>query len=182
MALAWQVFNGPFSFLVAGFRGPRHVGKTVWVKVTGKFVYVYYNDQLIKQHLIPKGFRQTDLNDFPDNMKHAMDSGLPMFLRTKAHQISPEFGELINKILIPHAYINMRKAQSLIAIAEKHSSELISKASISAQSNYRRIHPKLFKSIIEKIESGIKENETAIAISENTQVFIRGMEYFMNNN
>ena len=159
-----------------------YVGKTVWVKVTGKFVYVYYNDQLIKQHLIPKGFRQTDLNDFPDNMKHAMDSGLPMFLRMKAAQISPEFGELINKILSPHAYVNMRKAQSLITFAEKHPPELISKVSISAQSNYRRIDLKLFKSIVEKIEAGIKENETDITISENTQVFIRGMEYFMNNN
>lgn len=159
-----------------------YIGKTVWVKVTGKLVYVYYNDRLIKQHLIPKGFRQTDLNDFPDNMKHAMDSGLPMYLRMKAKQISPEFGELINKILSPHAYINMRKAQALISIAEKHPSELISKASMSAQSEYKRIHPKLFKSIIEKIESGIKENETAIAISENTQMFLRGMEYFTSNN
>lgn len=159
-----------------------YVGKTVWVKVTGKLVYVYYNDQLIKQHLIPNGFRQTDLNDFPDNMKHAMNSGLPMYLRTKATKIAPEFGELINKILSPHAYINMRKAQSLISIAEKHSSELISKASKSAQNDYRRIHPKLFISIIEKIEAGIKENETAIVISENTHGFIREMDYFMNNN
>jgi hypothetical protein len=159
-----------------------YVGKTVWVKVTEKLVYVYYNDQLIKQHLIPKGFRQTDLNDFPDNMKHAIDPGLPMYLRMKAKQISPEFGELITKILSPHAYINMRKAQSLISIAEKHPSELISIASIPAQSEYKRIHPKLFKSIIEKMEAGIKENETAIAISENTQVFLRGMEYFTSNN
>jgi len=159
-----------------------YVGKTVWVKVTGKLVYVYYNDQLIKQHLIPKGFRQTDLNDFPDNMKHAMDSGLPLYLRKKAKDICPEFGELIHKVLSPHAYINIRKAQMLISIAEKHSTELISIASISAQSEYKRIHPKLFQSIIEKIQTGIEENETAIAISENTEDFVRGMEYFMNNN
>ena len=159
-----------------------YVGKTVWAKVTGKLVYIYYNDQPIKQHLIPKGFRQTDLNDFPDNMKYAMDTGLPIYLRMKAEQIAPEFGELITKILAPHAYINMRKAQSLISIAEKHPSELVGQASISAQSDYKRIHPKLFKSIIEKIEAGIKENETAIAISENTRDLLRDTEYFMSNN
>lgn len=158
-----------------------YVGKKVWVKVTGKLVYVYYNDQLIKQHIIPNGFRQTDLNDFPDNMQHAMDTGMPMYLRMKAKQICPEFGELINNVLSPHAYINMRKAQSLISIAQKHPAELISKASLAAQSDYRRVHPKLFMSIIEKIETGIKENQTAITISESTRAFIREMEYFITN-
>jgi transposase len=159
-----------------------YVGKTVWVKATGKIVYVYYNDKLIKQHLIPKGYRQTDLNDFPENMRHAMDTGMPMYLRKKAKQISPEFGQLIDKILSPHAYINMRKAQSLICIAEKHPPELVTMASISVQNDYRHIHPKLFKSILEKIEIEIKENESAITISENTQGFIREMDYFISNN
>lgn len=158
----------------------QYVGKTVWVKVTSKIVYVYYNDQLIKQHLIPKGFRQTDLNDFPDNMKHAMDTGMPMYLRIKAKEISPEFGDLINKILSPHAYINMRKAQSLISIAEKHPTDLVTKASISAMNDYSRIHPKLFKSILEKLEDEM--NETEITISETTQSLLRNMDYFINQN
>jgi transposase len=155
-----------------------YVGKRLWVKVTGKMIYAYYNDQMIKQHLIPSGTRQTDLNDFPENMKHAMDSGLPMYLRKKALEISPEFGELINKILSPHAYINMRKAQSIMSIAEKHPKDLITRASTSAMNDFRHINPTLFKSIIEKLED--KENETTITISEATQGLLRDMEYFMN--
>jgi len=158
----------------------KYIGKMVWAKVTGKIVYVYYNDQLVKQHLIPNGFRQTDFNDFPDNMKYALDSGMPKYLRIKAKIISPEFGELIDKVLSPHAFINMRKAQSLISIAEKYPMELVGRASISAISDYRRIHPKLFKSILEKIEN--EEIETAITISESTENLLRSMEYFMNNN
>lgn len=158
-----------------------YVGREVWVKITGRLVYVYYNDHLIKQHIIPNGFRQTDLNDFPENMQYAINSGMPMYLRTKAKQICPEFGELIDKVLSPHAYINMRKAQSLISIAQKHPPEVISKASLSAQNDYRHIHPKLFMSIIEKIQSAINENGTSLAISESTQEFIREMDYFMTN-
>ena len=159
-----------------------YVGKTVWAKVTARIVYVYYKDELIKQHYIPKGFRQTDINDFPDNMKHALDSGMPLHLIIKAKQISPEFGELITKILSRNAYTTMRSAQSLIAMAEKHPAELVAMASISAHADYGRIHPQLFKSIMERIESQKQEEETAIAISENTQEFIRDMEYFIGNN
>ncbi len=31
-------------------------------------MYRYSEDKLIKEHTIPNGYRQTDLNDFPENM------------------------------------------------------------------------------------------------------------------
>ena len=158
------------------------VGKKVWVKVTHNLVYVYYNDQLIKQHVIPNHYRQTDLNDFPDNMRHALDSGMPLFLINKATSVCAEFGKLITKILSPNAYINMRRAQSIIGIASGYPSELISSASIIAIEHYSSVHPKLFKSIIEKLELHETENESsAVTISENTLILVRTMDYFTNN-
>ena len=157
------------------------VGKNVWVKVTHNLVYVYYDDQLIKQHVIPNHYRQTDMNDFPDNMKHALDTGMPLFLINKAAAISAEFGKLITKILSPNAYINMRRAQSIIGIASGYSAELIGSASAAALDCYGSVHPKLFKSIIEKLQLQEIENDSSIRISENTLILVRSMDYFTNN-
>jgi transposase len=156
----------------------QYVGKKVMVKVSHNLVSVYYSEQLIKQHTIPKGYRQTDLNDFPENMKSAIDSGLPLLLRKRASKICDELGMLIDKILSPHAFINMRKAQGILSVAEKHPIENVSKASMDAIFNYRRVTPQIFLSLIER-EPVIEEQ---INISEETSSFIRKAEYFINNN
>lgn len=67
------------------------VGKEVMVKIKSNLVSVYYKEQLVKQHTIPKGFRQTDINDFPDHMRHRLDTGMPFHLRKQAAQISLQF-------------------------------------------------------------------------------------------
>lgn len=154
-----------------------YVGKTVWVKVTSKIVYVYFNDELIKQHLVPRGYRQTDLCDFPDNMAVMMDKGMPKYLIAKASAISPEFGKLIERTLLPHAFMNMRRAQNLIGIAERYPAELVEKASFSAMNSYSKINSRLFESIIEKLIDEM--DETDITISEDTQSMVRDMEYFI---
>ena len=156
----------------------QYVGKKVMVKAGHSIISVYYNEQLIKQHTIPKGYRQTDLNDFPENMKAAIDSGLPLLLRKRASNICDELGMLIDKILSPHAFINMRKAQGILSVAEKHPIETVVQASIDAIFNYRTITPKIFLSLIEK-EPVMEEQ---ISISEETSSFIRKVEYFINEN
>ena len=159
-----------------------YIGKKVWVKVTNKLIYAYYNDRLIKQHTIPNGYRQTDIEDFPDNMKHVLDSGMPLYLITKADAVSAEFGKLITRVLSPNAYINMRRAQSIVGLADKYPAELIAEASKSAIEHYGKMHPKLFISVIEKIQSQRAENEQPILISENTSGMVRSIEYFIHNN
>ena len=160
----------------------RYIGKKVWVKVTNKLIYVYYNDQLVKQHTIPNGYRQTDMDDFPDNMKHALDSGMPHYLITKAGAVSADFGKLITKVLSPNAYINMRRAQSILGLADKYPAELIAEASKTAVESHGKMHPKLFISIIEKIQSQRLENEKPLLISEDTFSMVRSMAYFIHNN
>ncbi|HUX60570.1 MAG TPA: IS21 family transposase [Ignavibacteriaceae bacterium] len=158
----------------------QYVGKKLWVKVTHNIVSVFFEDKLIKEHTIPSGYRQTDLNDFPENMQSAMDKGLPYALRKNAEAICPEFGELINKILSPHAYINMRKAQGILYIADKYPKDIVASASRAALDNYRYLSPKIFKAIIQKLINN-KEDELP-GISDETSTFIRQMDYFIYKN
>jgi transposase len=158
----------------------RYVGKKVWVKVTHNLVSVFYEDRLVKEHTIPKGYRQTDLNDFPEDMQSAMNKGLPYAVRKNAEAICPELGDLINKILSPHAFINMRKAQGILSIANKYPKDIIARASQAAFDNYRYLSPKIFKSIIEKIIEP-REDEL-LNISDETSSFVRTMDYFIYKN
>jgi transposase len=157
-----------------------YVGKKVWVKVTHNLVSMFYEDKLIKEHSIPNGYRQTDLNDFPENMQSALNSGLPYAIRKNAGAICQEFGELIDKILSPHAYINMRKAQGILYVANKYPKDIVALASRAALDNYRYLSPKIFKAIIEKLIEP-KEDEQ-LDISNETNSFVRGMDYFIYKN
>lgn len=158
----------------------QYVGNKVWVKVTHNLVKIYYNEQLIKQHSIPNGYRQTDFRDFPENMKTVMDNGLPFYLRKQARKICPEFGDLIDKVLTPHAFINMRKAQGIISVASRYSADQVKAASESAISDCKNISPRLFLSLLEKRRE--KQEEELINMSDETTSFIRKTEYFIYSN
>lgn len=147
------------------------------VKVTDKMVYVYHENQLIKVHTIPNGYRQTDLNDFPENMQAAMNKDMPYALRKKAEGIGTEFGELITKILSPHAFINMRKALGLMHVVSKYPRDIIASASQIALDDYRHMSSKIFTSIIGKI-TGPPEEEV-LNISTETSEFVREVDYFI---
>jgi transposase len=155
------------------------IGKEVMVKVRQNIVSIYYNDELIKQHLVPQGFRQTDINDFPEHMHHRLDTGMPFYLRDEAHKIAPEFEKLIVKILTPNAYINLRRAQAIVSMAKGYPGELIKLASKTALEEYSTVHPKLFRAIIEKhqeLESDKESQEMSLSLE--TESFVRTSDYF----
>jgi hypothetical protein len=144
-------------------------------------VHIYYDDKLIKTHTIPSGMRQTDLNDFPENMKIAMDSGMPFILRKNAMAVCRELEEVIYKVLSPHAYINMRRAFSILNTAQKYPTEIVAEASRSVLTTGQRITHSGFASLLEEI-SRKEETDEPIVISQETSAFVRGMDYYMNNN
>ena len=158
-----------------------YVGKKVWVKVTHNIVQIYFNDKLIKQHIIPRGYRQTDFNDFPDNVRHALDKGIPAHLCKIAARVGINFGKLVRSILEPHAFINLRKAQGIVSLAQKHPSDILENAAQVALDTYTSVTPKLFKSIIEKIEQKEMEKNKQLSLSDEMASFVRDMEYFFNN-
>jgi len=155
-----------------------YVGKKVIVKVTHNLVRIYYNERLIKQHPVARGFRQTDLADFPDNVRHALDSGMPLYLCNEAARTGPHLEKLVRKILGIHAFINLRKAQGIVSIAQKHPTEISEQAAETALSRYGSITPKLFKTIVEKTDQQETEQDNQLSLSDETARFVRDMEYF----
>ena len=158
-----------------------YVGKKVWVKVTHNLVQVYYDDQLIKQHPVALGFRQTDFNDFPDNVRHALDTGMAKYLCDKATCIGVNFEKLVRSILTPHAFLNLRRAQGIISLANNYPTEIIEQAAETALANFCSITPKLFKALVENLHQRHTENNSQLSLSDETCSFVRDMEYFLHN-
>lgn len=155
-----------------------YVGKTVWVKVKHNLIQIYYNDELIRQHTIPQGFRQTNFNDFPDNVRYALYEGMPDYLCKKAARIGVNFALLIQSILKPHAFLNLRKAQGIVSVAQKYPAEIIEDVSRFSLSMKSSLTPKIFKSMIENVQQRNIELNSQLSLSDETAHFVRGMDYF----
>ena len=161
----------------------QYVGKTLFVKVKSRTVEIYYNEELIKQHLIPKNNRQTDYDDFPENIQKALDGDLPAYLLREAERISGKnLRNLIEKILTPHAFINMRRAQGIISIAKNYSSKVVEEAAQICLEELTSYHPQEFKNVILRLLAQEDETSFQLAISDNTLQFVRPINYFINNN
>lgn len=156
-----------------------YIGEEVLVKVNEKTISVYFKNELIKQHSVPLGFRQTDITDFPDEMRHRLDTGMPLYLRKQASQLCPELERLITRLLRPNAYLNLRRAQAILNIAKQYPVKTIVASSLTAIDSYSNIHPKLFRSIIEKqLEFQMETTNEEIARSLETESFVRDPNYF----
>jgi hypothetical protein len=150
------------------------------VRGTHKIVQIYDQHQLIKQHAVPKGFRQTDINDFPPNFQTVLDKGLPRLLQQKASEIGHQFGTLIRSLLQQHAFLNMRRAQGLVALAEKYPRPLVEQASELALKQQLSTHHKLFKQLIETLQKN-NQQPSPIHLSQQSLEFVRDMDYFIHH-
>jgi hypothetical protein len=159
-----------------------YVTKKVMVKGTAKLVQIYYENRMIKQHVrLNNCYRHTDYNDFPENVQAALGEGLPKYLLEKAARTSPYFGQLIRAVLEPHAFINLRKAQALVAEADHFPSDVVEQAAQMFLTQRRNLNSKTFKLVLRKLQNE-KRNHIAIPISDPTRRFVRPMDYFINNN
>lgn len=154
-----------------------YVGEKVWVKGTAKIVQIFHNEQLIKQHVVTKGFRHTDFSDFPQNVQAALDQGLPRRLQQKAHEISPAFGKLIRTVLEPHAFLNLRRAQGLLAAAKLQNPKIIDQAAKTALDRRLRMTPKLFKELLQKTSEN--QEQQSPPLSQTSLQFVRQPDYFV---
>ncbi len=158
----------------------QYVDKTVSVRATHKIVQIYYQHQLIKQHPVAKGFRKTDLSDFPQNVQAALDQGLPLILQNKAAAVGDNFAKLIRSVLKPHAFLNLRKAQGLVSLIGKYDPKLIEQAATIFLNQHLTINYKMFKKMTEKIK--LNQQQTTIQLSQQSLQFVREMDYFIHNN
>ena len=155
-----------------------YVGKTVWVRATDKLLQIYHDHKLIKQHVISDRLRHTDFNDFPENIQAALDDGLPRYLQNSASAVGTNFSRLIRQVLIPHAFINLRKAQGLVALKDKWPHWLVEKAAAIAIENQINITPNNFKGLLEKLDQQNNPEQPATP-SQARSEFVRDITYFM---
>jgi transposase len=110
------VFEGSYYSLPT-----RYIGKKVWVKGTQKTVEIFLDHERIKLHpraALP-GIWMTDQADYPpDKLAYLMAT--PTWCRKKAAEYGPHTAQLINAVLEEHAMRNLRKAQAILRLAEKH--------------------------------------------------------------
>jgi hypothetical protein len=158
------------------------IGKTVQVKLKAKIIEVYHKGAIIKVHRIPENNRQIDFTDFPENIQKAINGSHPLYLQKEAEKLGGNnLRTLVRNMLTPHAYINRRRAQSIIYIAGKHPKNIIEQAAALALLRKRSPHPDDFKKIIEAIYTEEESLDECIIFSEETKSFTRDINYFMNN-
>ncbi len=165
----------------------QYAGKKVWVKVSSDIVQVFFNEQLIKEHIVlTKGYRKTDLIDFPENLAAAVDKEVPRYLQGEAAKIGNTFHDLVRAILTPHAFMNMRRAQGVIQVAKKYPPQIVEKAASCLISSIGSNHGsgqvpyftgKYFQASIEKLLK-LENEPQQLQISEETQSLVRDPEYF----
>ena len=161
----------------------QYVGKTLSVKVRTRMVEIYYNEELIKEHLIPKNNRQTDYDDFPENVEKALSGNIQLYLIREAERISGKnLQELIEKLLAPHAFLNLRRAQGIISIAKNYTGKVVEQAAEIAIRDLKSHHPKAFKQIIIRVLGQQEDNISQLPVSDMTLQFVRPVNYFTNNN
>ena len=139
---------------------------------------VYYNEQLIKEHVVlTKGYRKTDILDFPENLAAATNKGLPRYLQDQAARIGPQFQSLVRSVLTPHAFINLRRAQGIVSVAKSYPPELVEQVAATLATQPVPFTPKYFKASIQKLQE-LQYQSQEIPLSEETKTFVRDPEYF----
>lgn len=159
-----------------------YVGENVWLRAAGNILQIYHQGKLIKQHLITEQYRHTDLSDFPENVRHALDQGLPLKIQNLAGTICPQLQELIRQILSPHCFLNLRKAQAVLALAQQHRNPaLIQQACEYIQQNQIHVTYKNFKRLLLELKNQSPVDDS-LPLSQQTQEFVRNIQYFIKNN
>jgi hypothetical protein len=159
-----------------------YVGKTVWIKASERIVKVFYNEKLIKQHVITKAYRHTDYNDFPENVRAVLDSSyLHKMLLESASKIGPIFYDIIHDLLSIHAFNNLRRCQGMVALAETTGdARLVEEAAaLMKQYGIKATHRNL-RHLIARLNAEASAPRI-LPLSEATSEFIRDITYFIKN-
>ena len=156
-----------------------YLGKTVWVRATEHILKVFYSHKLIKQHVITERYRHTDYEDFPENVRAALDTSyLHKKLLERAGAVGPAFYRIVHGLLSVHAYINLRTVQALVKIADGTAdTRLIERAAGLIEQHAMRPTPQNFRGLLAKISAEIS-TPNLLPMSEATTEFIHPITYF----
>jgi transposase len=158
-----------------------YVGQQLWLRQVNNLIQLFHQGQLIKQHVVTERFRHTDWSDFPDNVKAALDEGLPALLQSRAATVGPLFQQLIRQTLQPHAFLNLRRAQGLIRLMDHYEHQLIEQAAAYALGQHIAVTPKTMKQLLQRIIDHNQSSQGALSVSQQTLEFVRAMDYFIHD-
>ena len=163
--------------------GHAYLGKKVWIRASEHIVKVFFREELIKQHVITRGFRHTDFSDFPDNVRAALDkSGAHRRLLERAQEVGPVFYRLIEGLLNAHAFLNLRRAQGLVRIADGvKEPALVERAAILMENHGLKMTPQELRRVLAKLTAE-RSTPNLVPLSDATSEFVRDPAYFINNN
>ncbi|MFH0851707.1 MAG: hypothetical protein V1876_03070, partial [Candidatus Peregrinibacteria bacterium] len=99
-------------------------------------------------------------------------------LLSRAEAISPHFHHLIRGLLELHAFINLRRAQGLVTIAEQAESSLVDRAAAFILEYRLNVHPRVFRDLLDKLRLQERANEP-LPVSQETLAFVRDVSYFI---
>lgn len=157
-----------------------YLGKTVWVRAGEHLLQVYYQETLIKTHVITGGYRHTHHEDFPENVRAALDtSTIHRSVLERADRIGGGFGMMIRSLLEIHAYVNLRCALGLLDTAEAcDESSLAEQAAQRMQQHHIKATPRNLRHVIERL-SCERSTCQVIPLSEASREFVRDISYFI---
>jgi transposase len=157
-----------------------YVGRKVWIRATARLLQVFYDDQLVKQHVITGRLRTTDFTDFPVNVQAALDtSRLHKSLLERAERIGPTFLQLIRELLEEHAFLNLRRAQGLVAAAEEERSPVAVECAVRALIGHGvKVTPVMLRHVLTRLAAEETASAT-VPLSPETQAFVRDPSYFI---
>ncbi len=155
-------------------------GKKVWIRATEHIVQIFLDDHLIKQHAISRGYRHTDYQDFPENVRAVLDTSTThRALLSRAEAIGPHFHSLIRKLLEVHAFINLRLAMGLTAEAERSDRHLVERAARLMSDHHIKATPRDLRLLLEKLRD--ETLQRPLPLSEASSEFLRDISYFIND-
>lgn len=159
----------------------KYKGKKVWVKRVNALVSIFYEHELIRQYVVPFTKRAYCKEDFPAVVREMMDDGYVKYLLDQSIKYGEQAYILVKKILYPHAFLNMRRAQGILAVFEKNKShpkfgEVCLEASAKNISDPKRLKM-LFNDALSQMELPLYD-----AISDCGKEMIRSVDAYFETN
>ena len=154
----------------------RHIGRTADVRLTATVVQFFIGGQLVKTHPRKVRGKQTDFADYPPE-KIAFHMRTPNWCRRQAAGIGPSCEYLIGELLSGNALYQLRAAQGIIGLADKHDPSRLeaacAKAAAAGDPSYRTVRGIL--------AAGAERDELPAAAGDGgAAAFLRGPASFAN--
>lgn len=158
-----------------------YVTKKVWIRASEHMLRVFYDEQLIAQHLMTTGYRHTDYSHFPENLRVVLDkSSFHKSLLERAGKLGADFQLLIRQLLEVDAFLNLRRAQGLITAAEEtHDADLVNRAALVMREQHMRATPRDLRCLLEKLRIEDEHRHYTLARADVSHEFVRDISYFI---